>query len=808
MIDPTRLKKIFPPVFPSDPVGAEFCKWFWSLNKGWDWILGDLPAPGSKARWITEPYPIQPNELWRRHQDKSELVGVSFKDLVRYIMLDIDRGSACHPDNDPAKYYKLLRVLRDIGLNSPVVIRSSWSEGLHVYYPLPKAVSSFGLACAVKWTLFEHDIMLGSGQIETFPNTKSYAWEGEFTQYKSHRLPLQPESGSYLLDASLEPYSDSVEDLLDEFNIAKAQQNLKLLRPVMEASWKRQALSRGFGSSSRAEKWRRHLEDQISTGWTAFSQTNSQIKALATYGRVFLRLDGRTLINYTVENALSAPGYERFCRHQHEIWLRAADWCKCVEAYYWPYGSDPSREGTYAEHFHRDYDNDCPHPENNIVDFPNNDKRSAQAIERIKQAIAHLSASGNLPDTATARSHAIIAAAKQITGTGISQTTLHKPQYLPLWHPEHDNPQASSCVIGGPEPIPAVFTEPEPDENIATGGQLSALKAAPVLALELNYTSFPYMKVFGSAMSRLWLHLVMIYQVYLIINLGLLFSLALYYKIFLSWQINSAPPKEHQIFLSMADALSESPADAQPAVADPEAQAPVPGEPVAANPTSAPASGPGTETETPTTTTKATPTPAVNASAMADPTAQASTPLSGSTLSRISHLRPAAVSHAQRAVRALALAAGRWFSALERNCLEQMEKYRFYWRSGEPVLMAEAAAWAAANPAALPEVGLAAPPEASRPGPVASPEATTPAAAAPTPTAPKTSAPGPADPPTANVPSPTDESLKVGERIIWSDCPAHCASWNPFIIIRIFDGMAWLDVYERPVLLSELRRVP
>ena len=55
-------------------------------------------------------------------------------------------------------------------------------------------------------------------------------------------------------------------------------------------------------------------------------------------------------------------------------------------------------------------------------------------------------------------------------------------------------------------------------------------------------------------------------------------------------------------------------------------------------------------------------------------------------------------------------------------------------------------------------------------------------------------------------PSPTDEPLKVGSRVIWDNCPAHCASWNPFTIIRIEDGMAWLDIYEKPVPLSDLRR--
>ena len=422
----------------------------------------------------------------------SESLGVGFKELSRYLSLDLDRHSEFHPQNNPEKFERLLAILRSIGLRSAVMIRSSWSEGLHVYYPFSKPISSFGVACAVKWTLFDHGILLRDGQIEIFPNAKSYGANGKIVNYKCLRLPLQPGSGSFLLDGMLSPYSDEVADLLSEFNAALAQQDLKLLKPVMDASGERQALSRGFGQrGNRASKWRSHLENRKNTGWTGFSQTNSLIKDMATYGRVFIGLSGKKLIEHTVQSATSAPGYERFCRHQPEIWRRAEDWCKCVEAYYWPYGSDPSRSGTYAEHFNRDYDNDCPRPENNVVEFARSDKRSTQAQDRIKQAIAYLSAQGTLPATATARSHAMIATAKQLTGIGISQTTLHKPKYLSLWHPDHDKPQASSGVIDCPERVSANSEQPEVANTPELATQPETLEPLPIKDCGENYTSCP-----------------------------------------------------------------------------------------------------------------------------------------------------------------------------------------------------------------------------------------------------------------------------------------------------------------------------
>ena len=120
--------------------------------------------------------------------------------------MQVKCATAYHPENSEERYAELLAALQEIGLIQPVVTLSRWSDGLHIYYPLPKPVKSFGLACAVKWTLFDAGISLADGQVETFPNCKSYG-RNEFVNYKAHRLPLQPGWGSFLLDSLLLPYS-------------------------------------------------------------------------------------------------------------------------------------------------------------------------------------------------------------------------------------------------------------------------------------------------------------------------------------------------------------------------------------------------------------------------------------------------------------------------------------------------------------------------------------------------------------------------------------------------------------------------
>jgi KaiC/GvpD/RAD55 family RecA-like ATPase len=51
-----------------------------------------------------------------------------------------------------------------------------------------------------------------------------------------------------------------------------------------------------------------------------------------------------------------------------------------------------------------------------------------------------------------------------------------------------------------------------------------------------------------------------------------------------------------------------------------------------------------------------------------------------------------------------------------------------------------------------------------------------------------------------------DDALEVGEKVDWINCPGHCESWAPFEIISINNSHAKLDLFEKPVPLTELRR--
>jgi len=682
--NPKKKVVLPPPVFPADPVGAEFCQLFWTSTEGWDWIYGNPPAPGVKTQWETEKkFPIQPLELWHRFLDPHEAIGVRFRKLASYLLIDIDRHSPNHPANNPGLYMGLIYALREIGLIGYFALTSSWSKGIHLIFPLPKPVNAMRLACRARLVLESWGFKIKSGELELFPNTKPYAEKGKgYSKFNGHRLPLQPGSGSYLLDAALEPYSDLVEDLLKAFREGASRQDMERLESGLKADYEKYKKRRYNSAENSAGKWRRYLESVREQGWTGYGQTNSILLFLSAYARVFLRLEGEELANTIVNMATSAPGYQQYCRHQDEIERRAKEVAQSAERYYWKLGDEPCREGTYAENFGRDSGQETgtqQQAHNNIANF----YTAGQAQERIRLSMAHLEESGTLPSTASARSAAIITTAKQLTGKGISKTTLQKN--LDLWHPNHYQPQ-SGCVQPLGEPIPAEIAPPDLSESkTPETAQGADVRTPPI------YEGGEGVAVGGAAPQE--------------------------------------PAPSNDVLEGESEGEKAPSFEAAPVhnnhsgddtLAPVETTLAAPVEPTSAlapvEPTSALA--PATLAPVPT---------------QANTLEPANAPLTPADIIRITKLRLELGQRARRAVQTQVKRELRLISGSERSRLEQAEKMRLYLESGEPVLVAEADLWrwqqAAAtsqSPEAEPEPHPEPEPQALANGQVSSSNPTTP----------------------------------------------------------------------------------
>ena len=453
---------------PKDPQGQRFIAWFphrWNFieadefdsnhpkvsrktrRQAWKQAHKAAKSQGkNKPNWrtVTE-YKIEPVVLWHRWSDPNDLVGVSFNKQTLYALADIDRGSPIHPYNNEKAFREWLSSFEDIGLYSYVIIRSSFSEGLHIYFPLSKKIGTFNLACALQICSEKAGVKVKSGELEIFPNTKNF-YRYKPTAYKAHRMPLQPHTGSTILDNDLNPIGDSEKLFCDQMEWAAARQDMKALEIACNVA--REIINfRRFGTRSKTAlaKFKRDLEIIIAEGWTDEGQTNFILGKIAAYGMIFTEHEGEELANYIVQTAISCDGYIEHCNHHHDIERRARDYGKSAERYYWKPGTPRKRAGTYHSNF-------CNFTNTN----PNYNTEKAQTAQgRISEGLNHLLQEGiNLTVTGiVAFRDALREKIHLLHGIRVSISTLMK--YRSLWHPLD-----KGIILGTVPPNPSV-TEPE-----------------------------------------------------------------------------------------------------------------------------------------------------------------------------------------------------------------------------------------------------------------------------------------------------------------------------------------------------------
>jgi len=417
---------------PGDLIGRRLCETFGCYR--WNYIKSQRPEPGQKPDWHTETtHPIDCRALWLHWQNPAVLIGVRFGQNTGYAVIDIDapkedgEGKKVNYLN-PEAIAEMRAALETIGIVRTILVRSSHSNGVHLYIPLSEAVNTFNLAVCLEECLTAQGFQIAGGTLEIFPNPKPYGYGEAFTEFNAHSLPLQPGHGGCLLNDNLDPIGDSLEQFFELWDGAAEQQDMDQLRHATKVAreTRRQKKRRRDRTTSRAtDAWREDLEAMISEGWTDYGQTNYLLNKIACYGRVFLRLAGASLETYVEETAIQSPGYARYCRHQHHIHRRAKAWARAAEKFYWPLGDEPQRDAA-----------------SDLPAIPSHNEQLAQdASRRIVQARTELEAENALPESITARREAIRARAR------VSPSTMGHDHNLPLWHPDHYQPDADSSEV-------------------------------------------------------------------------------------------------------------------------------------------------------------------------------------------------------------------------------------------------------------------------------------------------------------------------------------------------------------------------
>ena len=441
------------PQFPSITEADDFLALF---PHRYDYLWAAHPDPGERPDWKTESkHPLSDRHI----QQGSQLYGVRFGKLTRYLVLDIDRHSLYHPMRDPWAIGRMMAALEAIGLVAYVAVTSSYSGGIHLYLPFVQRQESWAIALVVSTLLEQAGFKLKPGQLESFPNPRPYS-NGTPSLYTGHRVPMQ--AGSYLLNQHWEQvYSDQAA-FVRQWHWAEQRNDLH--SKTFERVLKQAQRQRYKNVTVSAQKFLNDLDTEVEQGWTGQGQTNRLLGRIAMREYVFGHvlqggepLTGQALVEAIIEVAVALPGYTDWCRHQHEIHKLAHQWARSIEA-------DPSH---YAYTPKKKQQQTAPQPANNIVPIhPTNQQRAQEAEQRIRAAIATLKATDRFPAMASARADAIVAIAR------CSKQTLHKHQAL--WHPEHDEMGVQAVV----EPMtatsegklapPPQTPEPLPEKDVHT----------------------------------------------------------------------------------------------------------------------------------------------------------------------------------------------------------------------------------------------------------------------------------------------------------------------------------------------------
>ena len=358
------------------------------------------------------------------------ILGKRFGKLTNYLLIDVDINSPFHPRNGGIK--PILDAMESLGLCRYLLIRSSESGGIHIYFPLAEPVSSWGLACAAHAALTAANVRVFGGICELFPNQKAYNAE-----HNGHRLPLQ--EGSFLLDSDFNCLGNSKAAFLQQWqNCAAVQDNVRLAELLVE---------KPLPVPNRIS-----VDSLPPIRWTAAGQSNEVMKKLVNYGDRALGLNTiQSLGDWMVAVAPQLPGFTQFASNESKNDLTRRNW-----AYRWAKSHFKSVRLYHAK-----------------TSYDYNATVAAEALERLLIALDRIVISGKLGIKALW--HSLSDISRELFGVGFSWTLFQKHRKLIMAKVGSSrNLGLSSGIEEGKnllssEPVEAVDSEDskEPEKGIA-----------------------------------------------------------------------------------------------------------------------------------------------------------------------------------------------------------------------------------------------------------------------------------------------------------------------------------------------------
>ena len=229
---------------------------------------------------------------------------------TNWAVFDIDEGSRYHPASPEGEGIEpVLDALRKIGLKAGIEFQSSTTGGIHIWFPLSRAVRTWNLAIAIQQTLESNRIETKNGVLQARPNCKSYD-----TQYLAIRAPLTGEGNGIFIEYF--GFSYEISALKNKWDSAKRVNRVILQE---ETLCNKPSSSNRRGHRSKTGELAR-AQERVRQGFTGRGQTNEIKLACLQVARLVEGLDEHEEIHQRVLELLTeAPGYEEFCGHKLEI---------------------------------------------------------------------------------------------------------------------------------------------------------------------------------------------------------------------------------------------------------------------------------------------------------------------------------------------------------------------------------------------------------------------------------------------------------------------------------------------------------
>ena len=226
--------------------------------------------------------------------------------------IDIDINSRYHPANDGEGIEPVKNALAEIGLIEALEFQSSFSTGMHLWYPLPVAKKSWELANAIEDACRARNLEIRYGVLELRPNRRNFD-----SNFKLIRAPLSGEGNAlWLGDIGCLEESD-VAILRHSFNSAA---NYNRLTPLQA----KPAIVAGSSSITRSKKSSKNKLDfykcRLADGFSGPGQTQEISLAALIVARMVEGVDSvQALRQRLIELVTTAPGFWQYCDHQQEI---------------------------------------------------------------------------------------------------------------------------------------------------------------------------------------------------------------------------------------------------------------------------------------------------------------------------------------------------------------------------------------------------------------------------------------------------------------------------------------------------------